>query len=92
MLDGAGRITRGSLDRGLARLDPKSFTVTVWSAAAGLPSLSVQSLALDADGTIRVATDTGLVWLTPSTGSWQLFRAPPGSWRPACPPPTTSST
>jgi streptogramin lyase len=77
IVDGAGLIYSGSLDRGLSRLDPTSLTVTVWSLAAGLPSLSVQSLALDPDGTIWVATDTGLGRLNPTNGTWQTFRAPP---------------
>jgi streptogramin lyase len=77
LVDGAGLIYAGSLDRGLSRLDPNSLIVTVWSAAAGLPSLSVQSLALDPDGTIWVATDSGLGRLNPTTGAWQLFRGPP---------------
>ncbi len=77
IVDGAGLIYAGSLDRGLARLDPNSLIVTVWSLAAGLPSLSVQSLALDPDGTVWVGTDTGLGRLNPSSGAWQTFRAPP---------------
>ncbi|HUB10071.1 MAG TPA: two-component regulator propeller domain-containing protein [Myxococcales bacterium] len=77
LVDGSGDIWAGSLDRGLAQLDPNAFTVQVWTLAAGLPSLSVQSLALDADGTLWVATDTGLGRLNPTSGSWTVFRAPP---------------
>jgi ligand-binding sensor domain-containing protein len=86
IVDGAGLIYAGSLDRGLSRLDPNSLIATVWSLAAGLPSLSVQSLALDPDGTVWVATDTGLGRLTPATGSWQIFRqtsVSPGSELPS---------
>ena len=79
LVDGAGLIYSGSLDRGLSRLDPNSFIVTVWTLAVGLPSLSVQSLALDPDGTIWVATDSGLGRLNPTSGSWQTFHAPPVS-------------
>ncbi len=77
LIDSAGAVWAGSLDRGLAKLDPAAFAVTAWTLPAGLPSLSVQSLALDPDGTIWVATDSGLGRLTPSAGTWTLFTAEP---------------
>ncbi len=83
LVDGAGDVWAGSLVRGLARLDPKAFTVDVWTLAAGLPSLSVQSIALDPDGTLWVATDSGLGRLDPSTGTWRLYTAPPPGTPPA---------
>ncbi|MHB8416831.1 MAG: ligand-binding sensor domain-containing protein [Myxococcales bacterium] len=85
LVDGAGDIWAGSLDRGLAELAPATFTVQLWTLAAGLPSLSVQALALDGDGTIWVATDSGLGRLDPSSGSWTLFRAPPAAPASALP-------
>ena len=78
-IDSAGRVWAGSFDLGLARLDPKNFTVEVWSLAAGLPSLAVQSVAVDPDGSLWVATgDAGLGRLDPTTGIWKSYRASAG--------------
>ncbi len=73
-VDGAGDVWAGSLVHGLCRLDPKTYEVTTWDLATGLPSLSVQSIALDPDGTIWVGTDSGLGRLDPATGSWRLYQ------------------
>ncbi len=83
-IDGAGDVWVGSLDRGLAKLEPSTFTVQLFGLAAGLPSLSVQSLALDPDGSLWVATDSGLGRFVPSSGNWTVFRAAaPGSELPS---------
>ena len=69
----------GSLAYGLARVDVSNYTANIWSAAAGLPSLAVQSVAVDPDGSVWVATaDAGLARLDPKTGIWQTHRASAG--------------
>jgi ligand-binding sensor domain-containing protein len=77
-LDAAGLVYVGSLAYGLARIDLSAWSATIWSAAAGLPSLRVQSVAIDPDGSIWVGTDAGLGRLDPRSGAWQIHRASAG--------------
>ena len=78
-LDAAEHVWAASLSQGLAVVDADAMTATLWDLSAGLPSLLVQAVAVDPDGSVWVGTaDRGLGRLAPSTGRWQVVDATSG--------------
>ncbi|WP_348732354.1 diguanylate cyclase [Rheinheimera texasensis] len=74
---GHGDVWLGTSGGGLYRFDPVSNTLQRFapdeSAAQHFPSQAVWAIRPDADGTLLLATSSGLVRLQPDTQQWQLL-------------------
>lgn len=72
-----GDVWLGTSGGGLYRFDPVSNTLQRFapdeSAAQHFPSQAVWAIRPDADGTLLLATSSGLVRLQPDTQQWQLL-------------------
>lgn len=71
--DEAGIIWIGTVDRGLARLDPRTNGISYLTTRNGLPSNWVESIISDTKGNVWIGTHQGLCRYNPKTKAIRNF-------------------